>query len=327
MKITHIAAECAPFAKTGGLGDVVGSLPIAQAELGHDVSVWLPLYRHVWQAMDKLGIKPEIALDPFTIDLGFNRYQVGVLRVFLPGSLVPLYLVGSDPHFDRAEIYSNAKDGSDDGIVRYSVFVRAAMEGMKKLWQPPDVLHAHDWHTALAPMALRWDDPKDWVFNHTVSVLTIHNASYQGMYGGGAYVHLGLPRSVFHRIELRGAINLLKGGVEAADAITAVSPNFARELMTPGGGFGLNLIFARRWQSLIGIVNGIDPKVWNPKVDSKIPHKYSVEELAAKRENRRALLQVAGMNPDDPGFVVGAVGRLTEQKGYDMLFPVMHDLV
>jgi starch synthase len=327
MRIAHIASECAPFAKTGGLGDVVGSLPIAQAELGHEVSVWLPLYRQVWAAMDKLGIKPEIALDPFKIDLGFNRYEVGVLRVLLPGSTVPLYLVGSDPHFDRPEIYSKAFDGSDDGVVRYSLFVRAAMEGMKRLWQPPDVLHAHDWHTALAPMALRWDDPKDWVFNHTVSVLTIHNASYQGLSAPGAFVHLGLPRHAYKWTEWHGAMNLLKGGIEAADAITAVSPNFARELMTRDGGFGLDPVLARRWQSVIGIVNGIDPKVWNPKVDAKIPHKYSLEELAKKRDNRRELLRIAGMNPDDPGFVVGAVGRLTEQKGYDMLFPAMHDLL
>jgi len=105
MRIAHIASECAPFAKTGGLGDVVGALPIVQAGLGYDVSVYLPLYRQVWQEMDKLGIKPEVALEPFKIDLGFNRYEIGVLRVFLPGSLVPLYLIGSDPHFDREEIY------------------------------------------------------------------------------------------------------------------------------------------------------------------------------------------------------------------------------
>lgn len=327
MRIAHIAAECSPFAKTGGLGDVVGSLPIAQAELGHEVSVWLPLYRKVWESLDKMQIQPELAIDPFAIDLGFRTHEVGVLKTVLPGSTVSIYFIGSDPHFERPEIYDRDFFGNDDGIVRYSVFVRAAMEAMKKLWIPPDVLHAHDWHTALAPMALAWDDPKDWVFNQTISVLTIHNLAYQGMYPHESFVHLGLPMRGFSGVEWGGALNLLKGAIAAADVITAVSPNFAREMMTRDGGFGLDPLLRYRWQSLIGIVNGIDPQVWNPRVDPKIPKNYDISSLPAKRDNRAELLKLAGMDPEDSSFVVGAVGRLTNQKGYDMLFPVLDDLL
>ncbi len=327
MRIAHIASECTPFAKTGGLGDVVGALPIAEAEFGHDVSVWLPLYRDAWKTMRKLGITPEVACEPIVFDLGFNRYEVGVLRALLPDSKVPIYFIGCDPLFDRPEIYSPAWDGSDDGVVRYSVFVRAAMEAMKRLWMAPHVLHAHDWHTALAPMALAWDEPHDWVFNQTVSVLTIHNAAYQGWYGGGAYLHLGLPPTAYPGVAWQGAMNLLKGGVAAADVITAVSPNFAREIQTPSGGFGLDAVFRSRSESMLGIVNGIDPKIWNPRVDTKIPRTYDLEHIASKGESRRALLKSVGMNPDDPGFVVGAIGRLTKQKGYDLLFPVLADLL
>lgn len=327
MRIAHLASECSPFAKTGGLGDVVGSLPIAQASLGNDVSVWLPLYRKVWETLDRMRIKPELALEPFKIDLGFRTHEVGVLKTVLPDSEVPIFFIGSDPHFDRPDIYDADWWGKDDGIVRYSVFVRAAMEALKRLWMPPDVLHAHDWHTALAPMALAWDEPKDWVFNHTVSVLTIHNLAYQGIYPLDSFIHLGLPIRAFGGVEWGGAINLMKGGIVSADVITAVSPNFAREMMTREGGFGLDPLLRHRWQSLIGIVNGIDPQVWNPRVDPMIPKNYDLSNLTAKRDNRRELLELAGMNPDDPGFVVGAVGRLTNQKGYDMLFPVLDDLI
>jgi starch synthase len=327
MRIAHIAAECSPFAKTGGLGDVVGSLPVAQARLGHHVSVWLPLYRKVWESLDRMRVTPELAIDPFKIDLGFRTHEVGVLKTTIPGSDVPIYFIGSDPHFDRPEIYDRDYFGFDDGVVRYSVFVRAAMEAMKRLWMPPDVLHAHDWHTALAPMALAWDEPKDWVFSNTVSVLTIHNLAYQGIYPLETFIHLGLPIRALGGVEWGGAINLMKGAIAAADVITAVSPNFAREMMTKEGGFGLDPLLRYRWQSLLGIVNGIDPHVWNPRVDPKIPRNYDLTNLSAKRDNRKELLQLAGMDPNDSSFVVGAIGRLTNQKGYDMLFPVLEDLL
>ena len=326
MRISHIAAECSPFAKTGGLGDVAGSLPIAQAELGHDVSVWMPLYRQAWETMGKLGLTPSQPLEPFAVELGGTRYEVGVLQTTLPDSTVPLYLIGCDPLFDRPSIYSPAWDGSDDGVVRYPVFVRAAMEGMRRLWKPPQILHAHDWHTTLGPMALAWE-PRDWIWNDTATVLTIHNAAYQGWYGHPAFRHLGLPAHALNGVDWHGALNLLKGGIEAADVITAVSPNFAREITTPSGGFGLDPILRKRSQSLLGIVNGIDPKVWNPAVDPKIPQNYDFSTIERKRENRKALLSLAGMNPDDPSFVVGAVGRLTDQKGYDLLFPVVDELL
>jgi len=327
MRIAHLSAEVTPFAKSGGLGDVVGSLPKAQAELGHDVTVWMPLYREVWEALRKQGVDPEVACESFHVAVGSHSQEVGILRTRLPGSNVPLYLVGANEYFDRPQIYSPNAWGEDDGIVRYTAFVRAVLGGMHRLWNAPEILHAHDWHATLAPMALAWDRPRDWIFDNTATALTIHNLAYQGTYSRRAFRVLGLPGEALPQTDWHGAINLMKGGLLAADVITAVSPTFAHEIMTREGAFGLDPIVRMRGRDLIGIVNGIDPLVWNPAVDSRIPFNYDATSLGMKLENRKHLLAACGMDPDDRGLVVGIIGRLTHQKGFDLLFPVLGDLI
>lgn len=327
MRIAHLSAEVTPFAKSGGLGDVVGSLPQAQASLGHDVAVWMPLYREVREALRKQGVEPEVACEPFRVSLGAYGQEVGILRTRLPGSDVPLFLVGADEYFDRPQIYSPNAAGEDDGILRYTIFVRAVLGAMQRLWNAPEILHAHDWHAALAPMAVAWDRPRDWIFNNTATILTIHNLAYQGAYQRRTFEFLGLPADVLPQVDWDGAVNLMKGGIVAADVITAVSPTFAREIMTPEGAFGLDPVLRMRSADLIGIVNGIDPLVWNPAVDPRIPFNYDASTLELKLENRKALLAASGMDPDDREFVVGVIGRLTHQKGFDLLFPVLGDLI
>lgn len=320
MRIAHLSAEVAPFAKTGGLGDVVGALPKAQKDHGDEPTIWMPLYRRLWEWFEQQDRRPEWVCDPIALDLGFQRHGVGLLRTWLPGTQVPVYLVGHDPSFDRASLYGAAPDGSDDGLVRYAIFVRAAMQFMRRLDLVPDIIHAHDWHAALAPMALAWDHPRDPAFARTGSVLTIHNGAYQGRYDHGSYHHLALPRAVQSQLDWSGHLNLLKGALIAADAITTVSPGYRRELLTSEGGFGIDTIYRHRAQDFVGLLNGIDETVWNPAVDTKIPRRYDISELAPKWDNRKELLARAGMRPDDTGFVVGAVGRLVKQKGIDLLF-------
>lgn len=287
----------------------------------------MPLYRQVWETLGKRGEQPEWVCDPFWVIVGLNHHQVGLLRSRLPGSEVPVYLVGSDPHFDRPDIYGPQASGLDDGIVRYALLVRAALEGMRRLDLVPDVLHAHDWHTTLGPMALAWDRPRDARFAKTLTVLTIHNMAYQGIYPPSAFVHLGIPPDFYGHTEWEDHVNLMKGGIVAAHVVTAVSPTFAHEITTPDGGFRLDPALRARRASLHGIVNGIDRDVWNPATDRKIPSPYDAESLERKRANRAYLLREAGMDPDDPGFVVGLVTRLTHQKGIDLLFPALPDLL
>lgn len=326
MRIAHIAAEVSPFAKTGGLGDVVGALPIAQAKLGADVEVWMPYYRNVREYLGQRRIKTEWVMDPFTLNLGYRSHQIGLLKTYLPGSSVPVYLVGSDEHFDRPGIY-DPFFGRDDGVARYSVFVRAVLEAMRIRDRIPAVLHAHDWHAALGPMALKWDEPRDPRFMHTVTVLTVHNLAYQGTFPRSDYHLLGLPAAVYAGVEWAGRINLLKGGLMAADAITGVSPTFAKEMASPEGGFGLDWVVRYREDSVRGILNGVDTDVWNPRVDKKLPHRFDERDFTGKIEDRSALLAMAGMDRHDRGMVVSVIGRLTEQKGYDLLFPVLWELL
>lgn len=327
MRIAHLSAEVAPFAKSGGLGDVVGALPKAQAELGHDVSVWTPLYRQTWDAFHRLHIDPELVLPPMLVTVGPHRFEVGVLRAHLPGSRVPVYFIGSNENFDRDSIYAPDAFGRDDGIIRFSLFVRATLLALDRLWMAPHILHAHDWHAALAPMALAWDQPGNWVFDQTRTVLTIHNLAYQGVYSPGTFGVLGLPPAVQPWVEWNGAVNLLKGGLASSGAITAVSPTFAWEITTPSGGFGLDPILRVRASDLVGILNGIDPDEWDPSKDPHLSATYDATSLERKAINRGDLLRFAGMDPDDPGLVVGAVGRLTNQKGWDLLLGAVDELL
>lgn len=327
MRIAHLSAEVAPFAKSGGLGDVVGALPRAQADLGHEVSVWMPLYRQVKQKFAELHIEPHVALEPFVVTVGPHRFEIGVLRATLPGSTVPVFFIGSDENFERDSIYSLDRYGRDDGIVRFATFVRAALSALERLWLAPDILHAHDWHAALATMALAWDQPRNWVFDRTRTVVTIHNLAYQGVYAPSSFGVLGLPPAYYSWVEWNGAVNLLKGALASVDAITAVSPTFAREITTPAGGFGLDPMLRTRSRDLHGILNGIDPEEWNPAADPHLVSHYDAADLSGKRHARKSLLEFAGMDPDDDGFLIGSVGRLTSQKGWDLIFPALDELI
>ncbi len=329
MRVTHLAAECVPFAKTGGLGDVVGALPKAQAARGHDVDVFIPFHLEAAEWYRRRLTWPEQALPPFTVSLLGRPYVVGLLRGTLPGSRVPVYFVAHDPMFHRTRIYAPDASGRDDGLWRFALFVRAAIEGMRRLGRRPQILHAHDWHASLAVMLGAWSSWRDRWFDDVASILTIHNVSYQGVYGPEEFPALGLPPETwsFGAVRFAGAVNLLKGAIVAADMLTAVSPTYAREITTREGGRGLDGVLRSRGDRLVGILNGIDTAIWNPAVDELIAARYSASDLAGKSACRRDLCRVAGLDPGGTGMVLGSVGRLTDQKGFDLIMGAAPELI
>jgi starch synthase len=329
LRVTHLSAECVPFAKTGGLGDVVGALPKAQAARGHDVEVFLPFHLEAANWYRQRLTWPDQALPPFTVSILGRPYLVGLLRGTLPGSRVPIYFVAHDPLFHRTRLYAPNESGQDDGLWRFALFVRAAVEAMKRMGRRPQILHAHDWHPALAVMLAAWSSWRDRWFDDVASVLTIHNVTYQGVYGAWEFPALGLPPEAWTGggVEFAGAVNLLKGAIVAADMITAVSPTYAWEITTREGGASLDGVLRTRRDRLVGILNGIDTNVWNPAIDEVLSARYSLADLSGKAVCRRDLCRVAGFDPDDAGMVLGSVGRLTDQKGFDLIMGAAPELI
>jgi starch synthase len=330
MRIANLSAEVSPFAKTGGLGDVVSSLPKALAATGHQVDVWAPFFLEAAEWFRRRGAWPEQELEPFDVSVMGAPHRVGILRAALPGSSVPVRFVAHDPLFHRpGGLYAKNEHGADDGIWRFSLFVRAAVEAMKRLGERPKILHVHDWHPGLATMLGAWSSWRDPWFDDVASVLSIHNVGYQGVYGAEQLPVLGLPPETWSGglVEFGGAINMLKGAIVAADMVTTVSPTYAWEVRTPEGGAGLDGVLRLKAARLTGILNGIDRQVWSPEVDTALAARFSLEDLRGKAECRGDLCRLAGFEPADPSMVVGSVGRLAPQKGYDILFEAVPELV
>ena len=322
LRVLHIASECAPFAKTGGLGDVVGALPKAQVEAGIDARVVLPLYRGIdWAAQDKL---PHTLAVPMG---GFTAYA-GARRGVLPGSSAPIYFLEHHGYFDRAGIYGDGNGDFGDNVTRFALLCRGAFALCRAEGFVPDIVHAHDWQAALAPVYV---DTSEWgtPIHGAGTVLTIHNMGYQGMFSPDALPATGLGWEHYTPSELEhlGALNLLKGGLVHANKITAVSPTYAREIQTREHGAGLEGVVRSRSHDLVGILNGVDTRVWNPSTDPFLAARYDGDDLTGKALCKAALQREAGLpeRPDVPLF--GVVTRLTGQKGMDVLVSILPNIL
>jgi starch synthase len=332
LSIAHVASEMAPLAKAGGLADVVGALSIEQARRGHRVCVALPAYR---TAAVPAGWSTR-QLDPCEVPWGMARETAKFtlredpetgLRVLLVGH------AGERRFFDRSGLYDDpaTSEGYPDNPERFLFFSRAALEGLARLGERFDVVHAHDHQAGWVPCLLRTHLATELAFGETATVFTIHNLGYPGITDawvlglagfGGEHFNAGGP------FEYWGRVNFMKVGLVFADMLSTVSPRYAVEIQESGEfGLGLEGVLALRSEDLRGILNGIDDRTWNPATDPLIPHRYDAESLDTKRLNRAALAAECGLSADDDTMLVGMVTRLVEQKGIDLVEQSAHALL
>ena len=319
MRICQLAAEVTPYAKTGGLGDVVAGLSRHLGQSGHEVMVFLPAYAHL--ARREETFVPVEPLQNVPLQMGSRSYTFSVVTTSLPESEVPVYFIDCPALYGWEGIYQ----GDWNDWLRFGALTRAAFECCQRLGFAPDIVHGHDWHTALAPLYLKSLYSWDRLFDATRSVLTVHNMGFQGLAASTVLDDLGLSHHGFWldaADSLAGRFNFLKTGLLHADAITAVSRTYAQEIQTPELGFGLDWLARARSSRLFGIVNGVDYGTWSPETDPHIPHHYSAADLAGKRRMKSALLAAVGLEETDAP-VVGIVSRLTPQKGFDLCFDVL----
>ena len=322
LHVAMASPEIAPFAKTGGLSDSVGSLARALEQLGLRVSLLMPAYRSVLQS----GFPVEDTGVRFTVPIS-NRQEEGLLLKTKMGSSISVYLIRADKYFDRDYLYGTPDGDYPDNAERFTFFARATLEVLKH--DPPSILHAHDWQSALAITFLKAQPLLYPELSSTKTVVTVHNLGYQGLFWHLDWHLLNLDWNFFtpRYLEFYGKINFLKGGIVFADAINTVSPNYAEEIKTREQGFGLEGVFQERAASLVGILNGADYSVWNPETDQLIATTYSTKNLSGKKVCKADLQRSFGLpeNPEIP--VIGVVSRLTMQKGFDLLEKALDELL
>jgi len=320
LKVLFIGSECAPYAKVGGLGDVVGALPKALRKLGHDARIVIPLYASIDRA--KYGIK---FLRSACIHMGNREEQwIGIFEAKLENQ-VPVWFVDCQRYFGRPGIYDEPMGEYGDNAFRYALLSKAAMQICKDTGWIPDVMHVHDWPTALVAVFLKTWDRILSPLSGTASVLTIHNVGYQGIYHASAYPYIGVGGELFRPdiFECHGKINLLKAGVYFADAITAVAPTTAQEILTPVGGQGMAMYLNNRKADLFGILNGCDYEHWNPETDKLIPANFSADDLRGKEACKLALQKRYLLQPRADWPVFGIVSRFVPQKGFGLLMEAL----
>jgi len=333
LKILMVSSEVVPYAKTGGLADVVGALAIEFAKLGHDVCLLFPCYRQVkslgYQMTDYVRLS--VPTIHGLVEADIQEIDAPSSRVMGPGRL-RVFVVLHDQSFDRPGLYQEAGEDYPDNCARFVLFCRAVMELLvhfceKDLWQA-DLLHLHDWQSALCAVYLRSIYQPQASLRNVRSVLTIHNLGYQGLFPAEQFALTGLSPHLFTPVglEFYGKVNLLKGGLVFADVLTTVSPTYSREIQTPEYGCGLDGVIRARKHVLHGIVNGIDAETWDPSKDPFLPAPYSLSDMSGKTRCKTALQRELGLRQQKVPLL-GVIARLTSQKGIDLVLEIIPELL
>jgi starch synthase len=313
MKVLFLSSEVAPWSKSGGLGDVARALPVAMADLGHDVRVLTPAYGSV----SRDGLRPEGS--PLRLRLPRGEWEFQFLSTREQPNFCTTF-VDQPELFARHGIYGERHHDYSDNPLRFAAYAMASLTFAQQLEFIPDIVHLNDWQTGLAAVALKRAYRR--AFPKTRSVFTIHNLAYQGNFPRAEMETLGLPWTLFgvDGVEFHGQLSFMKAGLQFADAITTVSPSYAREIQTREGGMGFEGVLHQRVASLHGILNGVDTREWNPATDALLPAQYTASDLAGRATCRTTLLERSQLDPPAPGMpIFGIVGRMVEQKGVDLM--------
>jgi len=325
LKILMVASEVLPYAKTGGLADVVRSLSSVLAERGHQATIVLPYYREVqkrFPEIEPVGVNVRI-------DMSGRMEIAKALRHSVSHNLTA-YFVANDKYYDRDELYGDASGDYEDNAERFIFFDRAVVAICEAMNYRPDIVHCHDWHTGLVTLYIKENRlQKDGFWNGSALVFTIHNIGYQGVFGGDSLHLTDLDSSYFNPqgIEFFGKINLMKAGILYADRINTVSKRFAEEIQTEELGYGLDGVLRERRKALTGILNGVDYSEWSPETDRYIKRNYTKQDLSGKRECKRELIEIFRLEADLNTPLIGFVSRMTRQKGIDILIEAIPQIV
>jgi starch synthase len=317
VSVVHVTAEYFPFARTGGLAEAVSGLAHFQRAAGLNVLAVLPLYRTVRDVEPDL----EPVGPPFLVTMGGRTEEARVFRAAGRRAGPQVFFIEHLEYFNRPGIYGENAVDYPDNARRFAFFALAALTALPRLVTGPMVLHAHDWHTALVPVYLRTTLANEGFAGSASTVLSVHNPGYQGHFPPETMPEVGLPWELYNwrQLEWYGKVNFLKGGLAFTDFVTTVSPTQARELRTPGGGFGLHDVFKFLGDRLVGILNGIDQHEWDPARDTQITAQYSAERLDGKRRCKAALQRSFGLPQRRKVPLFGMTGRLVTQKGLDLI--------
>lgn len=339
LKILIATPEVVPFAKTGGLADVTGSLPKALSKLGHKVKVIVPKYKMVDETAFNLQ---EVNIKFPEIPLGEKKEKIKLKSCQLSDSKVEYLFIVCEKYYERDELYKDKSTGFDyvDNDERFILFSRGSLEVLKTLNWRPDIIHANDWQSALIPAYLKTYYAGDPFFAGTTTAFTIHNLAYQGNFPKDAFDKIGVAKDLFYPtspFEFWGNVNFLKVGISYADVLSTVSERYAVEIQSSSEfGYGLEGVLRTRNADLYGIVNGVDYEEWSPEKDKFIPYHYSMEDLSGKEKNKTVLLEKCNLPQATGGGLsrakkdvplIGIISRLADQKGFDILSEVSDKLL
>lgn len=324
MKIAFATTECVPYAKTGGLADVAGSLPKALEKIGVEVKVFVPKYLFIDEAKHELHYNWDVG--EMLIRVKGMVHPVHLHQAKLPNSNVEVNFIDCPHYYNRGKIYTNDSDEDE----RFILFSKGVIEALQRLQWTPDVIHCNDWQTGLIPLYIKDNYNWDRMFDNTATVFTIHNIAYQGRFTKSTLYAAEIRPELFYPggpVEFDNSVSFMKTGIVFSDLVNTVSNKYSHEILTPEYGAGLDGILRARKSDVYGILNGVDYDEWNPETDKFLPYKYSIKDLSGKLKNKKFLMEHFNLPFDKNRPLIGMISRLVVQKGFDIFAEAVNDLM